>query len=87
MLDNYFGTRSKGAHSITIKDVRHYWASRIWISAQNKKTFAENFPLSEKLGSARMGRNKFQRLQRLWIAPNVVKILNKAAQSRVSIIP
>lgn len=76
--------KKKGAHSITLQELRQYWAVRIYLQGVSIKDFRDAWPLpSEVFGDNSMSRDKFFRIHRLWITPAAVKELNIAAEQLV----
>jgi hypothetical protein len=86
MLEKMNSTITKYRHGLTIRDVREYWAVRIFIQSSTKKKWRDNFPLPPQLFSnGTMGHGRYQRLQQVWICPEAVEKLNSAAQALVKL--
>jgi hypothetical protein len=76
-------TSGRGDHTFSVKDILSYWAVKIYLHSSEKKTLRENFPLPENIFQQPMGINRFKRLQRAWITPEIVEILNHASAEMV----
>lgn len=75
----------KGEHVPSIHDIRQYHAVRIYLQGVRQRTLASNWPLPEDIfGQKGMGQERYQRLQRYWVMPSTVKLLNEAAAQLVS---
>ena len=79
-------TDRKGGHTLTVKDILLYWTVRIYLQASDKKTLYENFPLPEHIFATPVSHIRYKKLQRAWITPEAVEILNRAA-SELVILP
>jgi hypothetical protein len=76
-------TEQKGTHDMTVKEILLYWAVRIYIHASDKNKLCENFPLPAAMFPKPMSHIRYKRLQRAWITPEAVQILNRAAAELV----
>jgi hypothetical protein len=67
-------------------DVRQYQAVRIWITGKRPKGGFRKWKLPSKVfGEKPMGRDRFSRLQKLWLSPEAAKIINSATQAVVQL--
>ena len=88
MIEEHELTRTKGEHHIKVLDVQEYWCVRIWLQRErNSIKLRENWPLDKSGFPGTFGHHKYDRLQKLWMSPKVVEILNAKAAARVSIVP
>jgi hypothetical protein len=86
MLDKANELKLKGHHNFKVSDVYQSWAVRIYLHTTNKESFRENWPLPESVfGENPMGRDKYLRLQRMWITPEAVKCLNQASEAVMTV--
>ncbi len=71
-----------GAHNISTADVYQLWAVRAYIQGTKNDDFCSNFPLPESIfGKRPMGRDRYKRLQHVWINPASVSVLNMASEA------
>lgn len=76
----------KGAHQLSISDVRQYQAVRIWITGKKPKGGFKKWKLPEKVfGPHPMGKGRYIRLSKVWLGPFTVQRLNAAAQSIIDL--
>lgn len=83
IIEKALRTSAWGAHTPSVKDILEYWAVRIYLHSSDKKTFRENFPLPQNIFREPMSHDRYQRLQRTWVTPQTVEILNRAAAEMV----
>jgi hypothetical protein len=71
----------KGSHAITTEDILQYFGMRIFMHGKHKKTLKKTFQLLRKeFGDIMaMAHRRFERIQRAWLCPQAVKILNHAS--------
>jgi hypothetical protein len=74
----------KAPERLCVKDVRQYQAVRIWITSKKRGKLWKKWRLPpEVFGTKPMGRDRYQRLQHMWLSPSAVSMLNEASQSVV----
>jgi hypothetical protein len=79
-------TKIKGAHRISVTEVRKFRAVRIWITGKRPKPLWEKWKLpADVFGEKPMGRDSYKRLQGLWLCPSAVVLLNEASQSVIEV--
>jgi hypothetical protein len=82
MMENSEQERIKGAHLITSEDLLRFFAIRAFIYGKHKDTMRETFSLlREEFGKMSMSHSRWERIQRAWLCPQAVKVLNGAAQN------
>ena len=86
MIKERYEMRKKGEHEITVKDIYEYWAVRIFMHGERLPKFLDNW--SKEYDMKRrlpMGKQRYKRLQKVWLCPSAVKKLNEASQALIRV--
>jgi hypothetical protein len=84
MIDNMLTCRVPGAHQIKPSDIQQYFGLRAFIHGKHKSTIKETFAMLRKeFGEDSMAHKRWERIQRAWLCPEAVKVLNEASQTLV----
>ena len=86
MIKERYELRKKGEHEITVKDIYQYWAIRIFMHGKRLPKLLDNWSAEyEMQGVLPMGKQRYKRLQRVWLCPAAVKGLNQASEALMKV--
>lgn len=84
MVDQYYTLLKKGEHAVQAKEIYEYWAVRIFMHGKRLPKLLDNWSGEYQMeGVLPMGKSRYKRLQRVWICPEAVMVLNKASESLI----